>query len=326
MRTPRFLQLRRDDQAAVRTELLRGLTAPAATTSPKYLYDALGSRLFEAITELPEYDLTRNEAAIFAARAEAMSARVPGGATWIDLGAGNCCKAARLFPRFAPRRYVAVDIAVDFLQSALETLQRQHPELEIVGLGLDFSTRLELPAGAVDADGARVLFYPGSSIGNFTPAEAQVFLRSVHAACGTAAGSGLLIGVDLVRDAAALEAAYDDALGVTAAFNRNLLLHVNRLAGTDFAVRDWSHVAVFNAARSRIEMHLQARRDLTVRWAGGERAFAAGERIHTENSCKWTLPDFEALLTQAGFARGESWTDDARRFAVVWAPAAAAPR
>jgi uncharacterized SAM-dependent methyltransferase len=113
---------------------------------------------------------------------------------------------------------------------------------------------------------------------------------------------------------------------VTAAFNRNLLLHVNRLAGTDFAVRDWSHVAVFNAARSRIEMHLQARRDLTVRWAGGERAFAAGERIHTENSCKWTLPDFEALLTQAGFARGESWTDDARRFAVVWAPAAAAPR
>jgi len=321
IKQPTFHQLFTTDQHAVRAELLAGLTAPAAHTSPKYLYDALGSRLFEAITELPEYYPTRTEAAIFARHAADMAAQLPVGVTLIDLGAGNCQKAAGLFAAFAPSRYVAVDISVDFLRNALLLLQRQHPHMALVGLGLDFSAGLTLPDVAVPADSPRVLFYPGSSIGNFTPTDALVFLRSVHTACGHVPGSGLLIGVDLVKDVAELEAAYDDALGVTGAFNLNLLLHINRTLGTNFNVREWAHVALFNTVDSRIEMHLQARHSLTVRWPGGERAVMGGERIHTENSYKWTLPAFESLLLKAGFQETQAWTDPGQRFAVCWARA-----
>ena len=322
MKSPRFLQIHHEDRDAVRAELLAGLRDARTHTSPKYLYDALGSRLFEAITELPEYYPTRTEAQIFAAHGAAMAQRVPRGATLIDLGAGNCNKAAALFDRFEPAHYVAVDISVDFLRNALECLQRQYPSLQMTGLGLDFSAGLNLPGeAALDATQPRILFYPGSSIGNFTPDEAQAFLRTVHAACGSAHGSGLLIGVDLVKDSAELEAAYDDALGVTAAFNRNLLLHINRLTGTDFALADWRHLARYDTALDRIEMHLVAARALTVRWPEGERAFSAGETIHTEISCKWTLPRFEALLRAAGFGAPQAWCDAQQRFAVFWAPA-----
>ncbi len=322
MKTPLFVQLHREDLDSVRSELRQGLAAALAHTSPKYLYDGLGSRLFEAITELPEYYPTRTEAAIFAAHGDAMAAQIAPRATMIDLGAGNCAKAASLFARFAPARYVAVDISVEFLREALRTLQFRHPALDMVGVGLDFSAGLALPPEAGNpADSPRLLFYPGSSIGNFTPDQALGFLRSLHAACGPATGSGLLIGVDLVKDTAELQAAYDDALGVTAAFNRNLLPHINRLAGTDFALADWRHVALFNTTLSRIEMHLEAVRGLTVRWPGGERVFAAGERIHTENSYKWTVTGFEALLRNAGFNAPQVWTDPGKRFAVCWAAA-----
>jgi dimethylhistidine N-methyltransferase len=322
MRVPRFIQLHHADQGAVREELLAGLALEPARTSPKYLYDALGSRLFEAITELPEYYPTRTEAGIFAEAGAEMSEAIPRGATLVDLGAGNCGKAARLFGLIDPARYVAVDISVEFLRNALDCLQRQHPALEMVGVGMDFSHSLALPPEAGDpAMGPRVLFYPGSSIGNFTPEEALAFLRQVRAACGPSGGSGLLIGVDLVKDAAELESAYDDALGVTAAFNRNLLLHVNRLAGTDFRIGQWQHVALYNGAECRIEMHLEARETLTVSWAGGARRFARGERIHTENSYKWRVEQFDALLRHAGFAKTQFWCDALRRFAVFWAAA-----
>jgi L-histidine N-alpha-methyltransferase len=332
MKTPRFIQIYQDNAQAVQQELVQGLASnPAyggATTSPKFLYDALGSRLFEAITELPEYYPTRTEAAIFRSHGDAMARQIPKGATLIDLGAGNCGKAASLFDRLAPARYVAVDISVDFLRGSLECLQRQYPALDMVGVGLDFSRTLELPPESGANDGSpRLLFYPGSSIGNFTPDEALVFLRQAHAACGSIPGSGLLIGVDLVKGQAELEAAYDDALGVTAAFNRNLLLHINRLVGSDFALVDWSHVGLYNAALSRIEMHLQSRRAVTVTWPGGHRAFVAGERMHTENSYKWTVKGFADLLQQAGFAPPSVWTDaqttQQGRFAVLWAPAQA---
>ena len=320
MKTPLFVQRHHDDQDAVRAELLQGLRAPQAHTSPKYLYDALGSRLFEAITELAEYYPTRTEAAIFADHGPAMAQAVAPGATLIDLGAGNCAKAASLFSVLQPTRYVAVDISVEFMRKALNTLQYQHPAMDMVGVGIDFSAGLALPpeAGAAE-DGPRVLFYPGSSIGNFTPQEALAFLCSVRAACGTMEGSGLLIGVDLIKVTTELEAAYDDALGVTAAFNRNLLLHINRMVGTDFFLPEWRHVAVYNITASRIEMHLQATRATTVRWPGGERRFGEGERIHTENSYKWTLEGFAALLKDAGFAKSNAWTDEAQRFAVFWA-------
>ena len=314
VRSPRFVQLQPDQQAAVRAELASGLLASAAFTHPKYLYDALGSRLFEAITELPEYYPTRTEATLFARHALEMAALIPPGMTLVDLGAGNCEKAARLFDVLRPSRYVAVDISVEFLRSAVQGLQRQYPGLDMLGLGLDFSTHLTLPPQV--GEGPRLLFYPGSSIGNFTPAEALAFLRQARQA---AQGGGLLIGVDLVKPVATLVPAYDDALGVTAAFNRNMLLHINRLLGSDFDVSQWQHRALFNRPQSRIEMHLDALQDLTVRWPGAQRQFRAGESIHTENSYKYTLPQFDALLRAAGFSQIEPWRDAQDWFAVFLA-------
>jgi dimethylhistidine N-methyltransferase len=316
LRSPRLVQIDRDDAAAVRAELLRGLAAQPAAIPPKYFYDALGSRLFAAITELAEYYPTRTEAAIFTRHAAAMASELPPTATLVELGAGNCEKAARLFAPFAVQRYVAVDISVDFLRLSLELLQRQYPALELLGVGMDFSNRLALPPDV--GAGPRLLFYPGSSIGNFTPAEALRFLQQIHGACQ---GGGLLIGVDLVKPVVVLEAAYDDALGVTAAFNRNLLLHLNRLIGSDFGLADWRHVAFYDNEQSRIEMHLEALRAVSVRWPGGERSFAVGERIHTENSYKWRDDDFSALLTQAGYAAIRSWTDEHGWFALFLAQA-----
>lgn len=320
LRTPQFFQLHHVDDRALAAEAAAGLLAAQARVSPKFFYDALGSRLFDAITELAEYYPTRTEAAIFAQHGPAMGAAAlactgPAPAL-VDLGAGNCAKAARLFAWVQPRRYVAVDISVDFLRQSLQCLQREHPAVDMVGVGQDFSSRLQLPP---EVTGGRpsLVFYPGSSIGNFTPDEALQLLRQARE---TAAGGALLIGVDLVKPAPLLDAAYDDDLGVTAAFNLNLLKHLNRLLGADFDVRQWQHVAGFNAAASRIEMHLQARQALTVRWAGGgQRAFAAGERLHTENSYKWTPDGFAALLRDAGFARLQRWTDAQQWFAVFLA-------
>ena len=326
MQSPQFIQLHQGDASGLAAEAAAGLLAQPARVSPKFLYDALGSRLFDAITELDEYYPTRTEAAILAQQGPAIAAAVracfgPGGLpTLVDLGAGNCAKAAGLFGPLAPQRYVAIDISTDFLQQALANLQRQHPAMQMVGVGLDFSSQLALPAGVVP--GPALLFYPGSSIGNFQPDLALRLLKQAHA---LAAGGALLIGVDLVKPAAVLEPAYDDGLGVTAAFNLNLLNHLNRLLGSDFRVRDWRHVALFDAGLSRIEMHLEARKAVTVRWPGGERRFAAGERLHTENSYKWRADDFAALLHDAGFGPVTPWTDARGWFAVMLAQAGPLP-
>ncbi|MEQ1682462.1 MAG: L-histidine N(alpha)-methyltransferase [Burkholderiaceae bacterium] len=315
-RTPRFIQNRLADDSTEFAAAKAALLATKASASPKFFYDRLGSFLFEAITELPEYYPTRTEAAIFAAHGAAMARAVGAGATLIDLGAGNCAKATRLFPLLEPAQYIAVDISADFLHDALRRVQREHPALDVVGLGLDFSRSFELPAGLVEQ--RPVFFYPGSSIGNFTPDQALAFLQRVRVQAG---GGGLLIGVDLVKPTPVLEAAYDDALGVTAAFNLNLLRHLNQLIGADFDPRQWRHIGLYNAPMSRIEMHLEARTALTVQWPGGERAFEGGERIHTENSCKYSVDGFAALLRQAGFAKPQHWTDERGWFAVFWAGA-----
>jgi dimethylhistidine N-methyltransferase len=318
--SPRFVQLHREDEAAVRQELRAGLAARAAQIAPKFLYDPLGSRLFAAITELPEYYPTRTEAAIFArhgaAMAEALHANISGSFAWVDLGAGDGAKSERLFPVMRPQRYVAVDISVAYLRDAVARLAREHPGIEMVGLGMDFSARLALPPEVTG--GPAVIFYPGSSIGNFGPHEALELLRQAHDA---SRGGALLIGVDLLKPKSVLEPAYDDALGVTAAFNLNLLAHVNALIGADFQVRDWAHVALFNETESRIEMHLRARRGVTVRFDAGQREFAAGECIHTENSYKWTVRAFEALLRDAGWRDLRHWTDDRGWFGVFMARA-----
>ncbi len=309
-----FLDLNRESRDA-RGEIVRGLLAPQPAIAPKYFYDALGSRLFEAICELPEYYLTRVEASIFAERAAAIANSVGPDGTLIDLGAGNCEKAERLFGPLRPAQYVAVDISTDFLRQRLAALQGRHPALDVLGLGMDFSAGLELPPLVRRA--RRLFFYPGSSLGNFAPGESSALLRRIHAACGD--DGGLLLGVDLVKDRATLEAAYDDALGVTAAFNRNLLIHVNRIIGADFDFRQWRHVASFNAAASRIEMHLQARTDTQVRWPGGHRKFLAGEQIHTENSYKYRAEEVERELRAIGFTDVATMVDREARFALMLA-------
>jgi dimethylhistidine N-methyltransferase len=298
-------------------ELHASLMASTAQISSKYLYDSLGSRLFEAICELPEYYPTRTEAAIFAQHGSDIARHIGSGATLIDLGAGNCAKAASLFPLLQPRQYVPVDIARDFLFDAAAHLQQRFPGIDMVPLVRDLSGAFDLPA-SVHREG-RVAFYPGSSIGNFAPFEATAFLQRVRA--NLPGAGGLLIGIDLVKDPAVLQAAYADATGVTAAFNRNVLSHVNLLAGTDFDLRQWDHVALFNAEHSRIEMHLEANSALTVHWPGGCRFFELGERIHTENSYKYTRAGFAGLLAAAGFAVDAAWIDDAGWFAVFYAHA-----
>ncbi len=317
---PRFMQIASPAGRSPADELAAGLLAARPSISPKFLYDRLGSALFCAITELPEYYPTRTEAAIFAAHAtqmaQALHRRVPPGGTLIDLGAGDGAKAAGLFDAIGPARYLAVDISADFLRSALDALHRRFEAIEMIGVGLDFATRLALPDGLVQAPA--VVFYPGSSIGNFAPADALRLLRQAREA---SQGGALLIGADLVKPPALLEAAYDDALGLTAAFNLNLLRHADRLLGSDFDLRDWRHVAFFDAAESRIEMHLEARRALSVRWPGGERDFAAGARIHTENSYKWTAESFEALLRDAGWHDVRRWVDSQGWFGVFAAVA-----
>jgi dimethylhistidine N-methyltransferase len=308
------------EKARLREELAAGLLRPQAAIAPKFFYDALGSRLFEAITELPEYYPTRTEAAIFSAHLPAIHRALGTGFTLIDLGCGSCAKAGKLFHAgLLPASYVAVDISVDFLRDSLQNLKRELPAIDMTGLGLDFTDELRLPEDLPLE--RRMFFYPGSSIGNFSPPEALDFLKRL--AGRTDATGGLLIGVDLIKDKAVLDAAYDDALGVTAAFNRNLLRHVNARLDADFAIGDWRHVAFFNEADARIEMHLEARRELDVSWPDDAtrriRHFAAGERIHTENSFKYSPAGFRALLTEAGFADIQMWTDSRAWFALFFA-------
>jgi len=313
---PVFVQLVEQDEAALLEELQQGLMAAAAVVAPKFLYSPLGSSLFEAITWLDEYYPTRTEAAIFAAERDAIAAACGTGRPLVDLGAADCRKGAALFDVLKPSQYVAVDISAEFVRDALTALQQRHPELPMVGVGMDFSNCLHLPD--LVAPGPRTLFYPGSSIGNFTPEQALAFLRRAHLA---SAGGTLLIGVDLLKPREVLEPAYDDALGVTAAFNLNLLRNVNARLGSDFDPRQWRHVACFNEQASRVEMHLEARAPVLARWAGGQRAFAAGERLHTESSYKYRRGDFESLLHDAGFRRVQCLTDARGWFAVFAAQA-----
>lgn len=322
--SPQFINLYSPSEAvltdSIAQELSQGLLTSNPSVSPKYFYNALGSKLFEAITGLNEYYPTRTEAKIFKAFNTQIATTLANtgikNTCLIDLGAGNCAKAMALIPYLQPSQYVPVDISVDFLKGAAEQVQSSFPALDIVGVGMDFSAGLNLPDAVQTHD--RVFFYPGSSLGNFSPDEAVSFLHHIaDPAQGKA--RGLLLGIDLVKDTATLEAAYDDALGVTAAFNKNLLLNVNDSLQSDFDVRQWCHVALFNVKESRIEMHLEAICDLTARWPGHERRFSAGERIHTESSYKYTVATMTDLLKRAGFSDVKHWTDEQQWFGVFWA-------
>jgi dimethylhistidine N-methyltransferase len=302
---------------AQRRDLVAGLMAMPAAIPPKYFYDALGCALFGAICELPEYYPTRTEQAIFNEHREAIALAVGRGKQLVDLGAGDCCKALSWLPFLAPARYIAVDIAKAEIATSLARMAPDFPEIGMLGIVTDFSRGLDLHQ---DLDpGPVIFFYPGSSIGNFTPDDATAFLRDIHQHCAGREGSGLLIGVDTKKDKARLDAAYDDVVGVTAAFNRNVLHHVNRILGSDFQPEAFAHRGFYNPEAGRVEMHLEAKSPQTVRLGNAIRTFAAGERIHTENSYKYTPAEFTSLLQEAGFRRIRYWQDARHDFAVFYA-------
>lgn len=296
-------------------DIIQGLNQRPAHISPKYFYDQRGSELFEAITQLAEYYPTRTEAALMAQHAGSIAAAVGTGCTLIELGAGNCQKARSLCRLLQPACFVGVDISADFLQTAVQGLQQEFPGLDARAVGGDLTHGIELPSDLAQAK--RLVFYPGSSIGNFDPPHALQLLTHMRELAGDE--GGVLIGIDLPKDVAVLEAAYDDAAGVTAQFNLNALTHLNRLIGSNFDVQQWQHRAFFNVPNSRIEMHLEARVPVQVCWPGGQRAFMQGERIHTENSYKYAVPVFTDMLAQAGLSRVQVWTDERGWFAVVHA-------
>ena len=301
------------DQVAERVRLVAGLRATYATIEPKYFYDELGCALYAAICQLDEYYPTRTERAIFQSFRLEIAEAVGLGGTLVDMGAGDCCKAMSWLPYLQPARYLAVDIAGPTMETSLTNMAPEFPEIDMVGLITDFSEQLELPAELVD--GRTTLFYPGSSIGNFTPVNAVKFLQQMR----RYATNGLLIGVDAKKEKAKLDAAYADALGVTAAFNLNALRHINRELDSDFVESRWKHVGQYNEALGRIEMHLESLETQQVNIDGVARSFAAGERIHSENSYKYSQAEFEAMLREAGFINVRVWTDPQQAFWVFWA-------
>jgi len=308
-----------DDQGSFgdHQAIIQGLLMESATIAPKYFYDDLGCRLFEVITTLPAYYPTRIESEIFRASATTIGAQIGEGATLIDLGAGNCEKAAGLFDALKPKRYVAVDIASDFLDGVLKGLRERYPNLVIEGHTSDFSGGLSLPSDLPQHH--RLMFYPGSSIGNFTPDDAMTFLKDIRKELHL--GGHLLIGVDLIKDDRLLDMAYNDPLGITAAFNRNILNHINRLIGSDFDIADFKHVAFYHREEKRIEMHLEAQRDRLIQWPKGERHFRKKERIQTEYSYKYHPDTFECMLKAAGFPIVKTYLDDRGWFSVFHAEA-----
>ena len=294
--------------------LLAGLAQRPRRIAPKFFYDAAGSALFDRICELPEYYPTRTELALLEAHAGAMARCVGPQAEIVEFGAGSSRKVRRLLDALErPRRFVPIDISGEHLHAAAVALRRERPGLEVRPLVADFTRPLMLPAP--ERGVRRVGFFPGSSIGNFDPDEALNFLRQ---AGELLRGGGLLIGVDLVKPPALLHAAYNDAAGVTAAFNLNLLARANRELGANFDLDAFSHYAFYEPVWQRIEMHLVSRRVQQVRVCGHAFEFAEGESLHTENSYKYSVAGFRALAEQAGYEPGPVWCDPQGLFSVHW--------
>nr|WP_256452094.1 L-histidine N(alpha)-methyltransferase [Luteibacter aegosomatissinici] len=294
-------------------DTLAGLSAAQKAFSPKYFYDGAGSALFEAICETPEYYPTRTETALLKTIVPALSAAMPEGAVLLELGSGASEKTRLLLDATpALAAYIPVDISPDALQGAAERLRAAYPALPIVPVVADFTRGIEVPEAL--ADKPVVAFFPGSTIGNFEADEAVALMHAVRRRLGP--GARFIVGADQVKPIDTLLAAYDDAEGVTAAFNRNVLVRINRELGADFDVDAFEHRAVWNAAKSRIEMHLESAVAQTVTVAGQRFAFEAGETIHTENSHKFTPESFAALAARAGWAVEQQWISEDPAFGV----------
>ncbi|MFG6429447.1 L-histidine N(alpha)-methyltransferase [Roseateles sp. LYH14W] len=296
-------------------DLHAALSRTPKAISPKYFYDEVGSKLFERICDLPEYYPTRTELALLQTHATDMAAQMGERVQLVEYGAGALRKVRLLLDALPRERveFVPVDISGPHLLSACNGLAGDYPGLAIHPLVADFTRQHALPARPAGA--RRVGFFPGSSIGNFTPAEADAFLRL---AAAELTGGGLLIGIDLVKDHEVLHAAYNDAQGVTAAFNLNLLERARNELGAEFPAGGFEHLAFYNPAYCRIEMHLRATRPLALQLGGEIYSFHEGETLHTEHSHKYTVAGFQAMAERAGFRPGKVWTDANRWFALLW--------
>jgi L-histidine Nalpha-methyltransferase len=295
-------------------DVLDGLSLPKKRLPSKYFYDSVGSQLFDRITELDEYYLTRTELSIMRAHAAAMAGRCGTGCLLIELGAGSLVKARLLLDRLdRPAGFVPVDVSGDHLRAAATELAGDYPGLEVRPVIADFVQPFEVPALRAER---RVVYFPGSTIGNFDPPDANALLCRIAQFVGP--GGGLLLGIDLRKDPAILEPAYNDARGVTAAFNRNLLTRINRELGADFDLARFRHLSFFNIEKSRVEMHLVSAGDQRVRIGDRTFAFRTGESIRTENSYKYDIGELIERAAGCGLDAEETWMDENRYFAVMY--------
>ncbi|MDJ0751536.1 MAG: L-histidine N(alpha)-methyltransferase [Woeseiaceae bacterium] len=297
-------------------ELIDGLGQPLKTISPKYFYDERGSQLFERITELPEYYLTRTELSIMDRHIGEMASLIGPKASLIEFGSGSSQKIRILLAHLVDlAAYVPVDISREHLVVSADALAADYPGIEVLPVAADFTQPFELPNPAI-MPVRNIVYFPGSTIGNFSPVAALGLLEVMHHEAGT--GGGLLIGIDLRKDRETLERAYNDASGVTAEFNLNVLTHLNRVFGADFDRRAFRHLAEYNERDGRIEMYLVSEKDQTVSIGNTTVSIAVGERILTEHSHKYDLQDFAALAVGVGFRPVRHWTDANERFAVCF--------
>jgi len=295
-------------------DLVAGLSKMPKQISCKHFYDAEGSRLFEAICDLPDYYPTRTETALLAAHAAEISALIGPQAEIVEFGAGSLAKVRLLLDALDnPRGYTPIDISGEYLMDVTRRLAADYPSLALRPLAADFTLPLTIPV--LPGAKRRVGFFPGSTIGNFRPDAATALLRRM---CAALNGGGLLIGVDLVKDPALLHAAYNDAAGVTASFNKNLLVRANRELGADFDTDAFAHYAPYNAVAQRIEMYLVSARHQRVQVAGRRFDFAQGEAVHTEDSHKYTPETFREMAMRAGFSPRALWCDAERLFSLHW--------
>jgi dimethylhistidine N-methyltransferase len=301
-------------RAQFRDEVWRGLETPQKTLPCKYFYDARGSALFEQICELPEYYPTRTELSIMERHAGAMAERLGAGCLLVEYGSGSSRKTRLLLDRLRdPAGYVPIDISRAALAASARALAAAYPALEVIPVCADYTEPFDLPRAAA-AVSRRGVYFPGSTIGNFTPPQAQRFLARMARVAG--AGGTLLVGVDRKKDPALLERAYDDAAGVTAAFNLNLLARINRELEGTFRLSRFAHRALWEPRAGRVEMHLVSLERHAVTVAGRRFEFERGETIHTENSYKYDRAQFEALAAGAGLRVREAWTDPEQLFSV----------
>lgn len=298
--------------ADLRREVLAGLAAQPRSIPPKFFYDEHGSALFDRICELPEYYQTRTEMAILQRARQDLTRHIGKECLLVELGSGASKKVRLLLEQLRPSAYVGVDISREFLLSATEALARDYPWLDVHAACVDFSAGLDIPHSAMPAH--KVAFFPGSSIGNFDPDDAVRLLWDIGVLVGD--GGHLLIGVDLKKPVAILNAAYNDAAGVTAEFNLNLLQRVRAELESDIDPETFEHYAFYNPLLGRIEMHLISRIHQTVGVEGQAFVFEAGEGIHTENSYKYTVREFADLALRAGFHQQAVWLDEQALFSV----------